>query len=52
MNSINLQAKNATDNYSMRMDPRIKEKLTRRAVAGLTLGLPVGLGIYGVFGDD
>ena len=52
MNNINLQAKNATDNYSMRMDPRIKEKLTRRAVAGLTLGLPVGLGIYGAFGDD
>ena len=52
MNSINAMAENATSNYSMKMDPDIKERLTRRAVAGLTLGLPVGLGIYGAFEND
>lgn len=52
MDDINLMAKDATKNYTTKMDPDLKERLLRRATAGVAMGLPVSYGIYGLFDED
>ena len=52
MEDINFMAKDATKNYTTKMDPDLKERLLRRATAGVAMGLPVSYGIYGLFDED
>ena len=51
MHDINRMAKDATDGYTKTMDPKYKERLLRRAIAGITLGIPIG-GMTYILGSD
>lgn len=52
MNDINIMAKDATQNYNSKIDPDFTERLVRRAAGAVALGTPIGVGLYGFFGDE
>ena len=52
MEDINLMAKEATKNYTTKMDPDLKERLLRRASAGVAMGIPTSYGVYKLFEEE
>lgn len=52
MNDINIMAKDATQNYNVKMDSEFTERLVRRAAGAVALGTPIGVGLYGFFSDS